>query len=179
MRSFVAVIALAFCGCWYEQVRVASPPPPAKVEFRSFKSQPWQVVVVDLDAFLPAQSVTRARAAVEAELRAAGVVVQDEASSHLRFEVTRASADPGGLQQCVTVTAQTERTAQAFLPSQPQTATRCSGPGSPGQKGDPVSAVLMAGATASKNAGGGEERARTEALFSALHVVLTLVGASP
>jgi hypothetical protein len=166
-------------ACVIETVKVAPPPPPAKVEFRSFKAQPWQVVVVDLNARLPAQSVTRARAAVEAELRGAGVAVEDEAANHLRFELSHAEADPGGLQQCVTVTAQPERTGQAFLPTQPQTATRCSGPGSPGLTGDPLSGVLLAGATAAENAGGGEERARTEALFSALHVVLTLVGAQP
>jgi hypothetical protein len=174
----IAVILLA-SGCYIEQVKVAPPPPPAKVEFRSFKAQPWQVVVVDLNARLPAQSVARARAAVEAELRGAGVEVADEAANHLRFEVTRAEADPGGLQQCVTVTAQTERTAQAFLPAQPQTATGCRGPGSPGVTGDPLAGLILAGATAAQNAGGGEERARTEALFSALHVVLTLVGAQP
>ncbi|GMU63700.1 MAG: hypothetical protein AMXMBFR34_54630 [Myxococcaceae bacterium] len=37
----------------------------------------------------------------------------------------------------------------------------------------------MAGAAAAQNAGGGEERARIEALFSALDVVLMLVDARP
>ncbi|MCC6337958.1 MAG: hypothetical protein IT380_28675 [Myxococcales bacterium] len=175
----LALVGLA-SACWREQVRVAPPPPPAKVEFRALQGAPWQVVVVDVAARLPPERVTRARAAVETQLREAGVTVVDDATQQLRFEATRAVADPASLQQCVTVSAQVVRTTQAFLPSRPHSATRCSGEGAPATRGDDAFfTFILAGEATLKNVSGGEERSRTEAFVAALQDVLTRVGAQP
>lgn len=167
------LLVLVLCGaCVKAQVTSVRPLAP-EATFAGLAGQAISVELADDTALFTNQKIVRGAAAdIEHQLIAHGVAVNDSAPKLMHFTIERAPAPVGDPQECVRVTGQIEVRAQAFVPAQASSASRCVVLGGGAAYIDPLSLAFALVSRAVALAHDGAEKARAEAFASALNDVL-------
>lgn len=183
LRASWWVVALLACSCAAQRVRPTAPP-SREYTFAGLQGQHVSVEVVDRGRLFDSHPgvVSATKQAVAQQLSSHGVVVDDASGQRkLVLELAAPATAAYSAQSCVQVTGRLESTAQAFLPSQESTATRCGGKGPGVGPADPFIAIMLVVGAAVNAADGAtakrEDRELAEGLSEALADVLGQVDA--
>jgi hypothetical protein len=168
------VLLLVLCGCVTSAPK-PSPRPERQYSFAGLQGQHLKVDVVDVGRLFDSSPavLTATKQAAEQQLSSHGVVIDDGAPRRLVLSLAPPDVKTAySAQSCVQVTGRLETTAQAFLPTEDFSATRCGGRSPGAGPADPVMAIFALIGAAVSEANGASDRELAAGLSEALTEVL-------